>query len=113
MPEALDRKALLLEKKTELQQKQARLQAKINRLEETEKKLANGRKILWGAALRDEAEKDPTFAAWALKKADEYFTRQIDRDRVAPDLVWLRTKCLTATNKLNEASSNGVREVSK
>jgi hypothetical protein len=113
VPEVLDRKALLLEKKTELQQKQARLQAKINRLDEAEKKLANGRKILWGAALRDEAEKDPAFAAWALKKADDYFIRQVDKDRIAPDLVWLRARSLAVPTKLNEANSNRVVEVSK
>lgn len=91
-----DRKTQLLAKKTELQQKQAKLQAQIDRLNEGEKKLANGRKILWGAALWDEAEKNPKFAVWALKKASEYFSRQIDKDRIAPDLERLKLKAATA-----------------
>jgi hypothetical protein len=102
MPEKIDRKSLLLTKKTELQQKQAKLQAQINRLDEADKKLANGRKILWGAALLDEAEKDPKFAAWAVKKAHEYFSRQVDKDRIAPDVARFREKTSTAGNKGNE-----------
>lgn len=103
MPEQPDRKAMLLAKKTELQQKQAKLQAKINRLDDVEKKQANGRKILWGAALLDEAEKNPKFAAWAVKKANEYFSRQVDKDRVAPDIARFREKTSTAENKGNES----------
>jgi hypothetical protein len=92
MPEKLDRKAVLIAKKMELQQQQAKLQAKINLLDQAEKKRANGRKILWGAALLDEAAKDPKFAAWAAKKADEYFVRQVDKDRIAPDVARFRAK---------------------
>jgi hypothetical protein len=95
MPTPDDRKSQLLAKKTELQQKQAKLQAQIDRLSEGEKKLANGRKILWGAALLDEAEKNPKFAAWALKKAGEYFRRQVDKDRITPDLERLAAKAAT------------------
>ena len=113
MPEILDRKALLLEKKTELQQRQARLQAKINRLDEAEKKLTNGRKILWGAALRDEAERDPRFAAWAVKKATDYFTRQVDKDRIAPDLDRFRAKSINASDNENAAIPIRVGEVSE
>jgi hypothetical protein len=102
MPDQPDRRALLLAKKTELQQKQAKLQAQIDRLNDAEKKLANGRKILWGAALLDEAEKDPKFAAWAVKKANEYFSRQVDKDRIAPDIVRFREKTSTAGHKGNE-----------
>jgi hypothetical protein len=102
MPDQPDRRALLLAKKTELQQKQAKLQAQIDRLNDAEKKLANGRKILWGAALLDEAEKDPKFAAWAVKKANEYFSRQVDKDRIAPDIARFREKTSTAGHKGNE-----------
>ena len=87
MPAQADRRTLLLAKKINFEEKQAKLQSKIDHLNEVENKLADGRKILWGAALLDEAEKDLKFAAWAVKKASEYFTRQADKHRIAPDIA--------------------------
>jgi hypothetical protein len=104
MPAQADRVALLLAKKSDLHPKQTKLQTKIDRLNEAENKLANSRKTLWGADLLDEAEKDLKFAAWAATKANEYFTRRVDKNRIAPDLVRFRANPQPLSNEGNKLS---------
>ena len=65
-----------------IEQKQAEADAKLARLRTQTRRLENGQKIILGGMLIAAAKRDPKVAAWLIKEARQYVTREIDAKRL-------------------------------
>ena len=74
-----------------IEQKIADAEAKLARLRTQSRKVENGQKIILGGMLLSAARTQPTIRQWLLDEAGKTVTRAVDRSRLAPLLVELRT----------------------